>query len=214
MSSQLSSHEDQLLNGNQQMTDVLRDAFYIFMGDEKMKEDVAKAPFLWLYRDIIDQFDLDFDFKQALGEGIFEDVNEAAEVCTNIAILFDRLEDKMTHSWITGVLKTIDHVVIHYISAFLGGFKKYHDKGEETGRYWQMQEQEEPIKSAGANLGFAYQYRSDFEHPSLYKDRKGQIRLRKPNRNKIKRTCKTFFKIAFHSLLNAYKLKRNESAVA
>lgn len=214
MSSQLSSHEDQLLNGNQQMTDVLRDAFYIFIADEDMREEAAKAPFLWLYRDIIDQFDLGFDFEQALGEGVFEDVNEAAEVCTNIAILFDRLEDKMTHSWITGVLKTIDHVVIHYISTFLGEFKKYHDKGEETARYWQMQEEDEPVKSAGANLGFAYQYRSDFEHPSLYKDHKGQTRLKKPNRSKVKRNCKNFFKIAFLNLVNAYRLKGNENAVA
>lgn len=181
---------------------------------EQLKPQAKLAPFDWLLKDIAQLPSLGFNFKSILSPDTFQNLNEDAWTCLDMHLFLRDVKESYFPFYVSAVLKTFDHLVLHYIQDYKkDNFIIYRKTGEETSKYEQLKTYDASLQEVGTNLIYTYQLRNLNEHRYRTNEKTGKKFLKPVNKRDFYAVVPSFLKIASQNLLEAYKQAYPKSVV-
>jgi hypothetical protein len=126
-----------------------------------------------------------------------------------------KLELALIFNWVSQALKTLDHIVIHYIRDYLKEpFNAIGTHGVETSRYMQLASKQQPLAMAANLLKDLYSiHRNAHEHRTSFTP-DGSLIYRPPDKSKCRRDAINYFHKACKGFLETYKTAYPQYVIA
>ena len=175
------------------------------LGEKIQVENMSDDKFVAYYEDVT-KSELNFNFKDTLGEAPYNSASAAAANCFSVVDRFDNLRsDHSLYPWLTNAIKFTDEIVLHYIQEVCGEAVTNHpDHGIERSRYIQINSKVYSAQVAGNNMNILFDERNKLEHRTKRDQVSGRQIIIVPDYTKTKKKIERLYPKALLSFLKAY----------